>query len=365
MKKTFQLVVALIFLFGCKNTQSQNTIDFSSVNAFFKIANQLSENRLPLKSEWDSLFNTNGYSALSKSKTRNNQYKSLVLMAFYEKDYKKCANVLNITLRNDKSNLNQFFSKFVLNNYLDMKLNYKQLVNYAANYNFNQKMNLAQIQLKKFLKNPVDSLIVSPKLFFACFEPDGYSNEKGLVLDLNLCYRYSNEEFTSFMAHEMFHTYRSNFENSKFYQLNEFTKQIDKLQNEGIADLIDKKGNGYKSELIPEPLRNMYANVYSNTNKKLKELDLITTQYLDEKITKQKFNSLLKKYFVFGGHPNGLFMARLIVASNKKDELITRFYNPISFLKLYNEATKKKFHEAVFSDKFMIYLNDLEEKYFR
>ena len=355
----------LLLLINCSDNREEVSVDFSSVDAYFHLVDQLSESKMPSDSAWEGLFRTQGYKTLINDNNENKQlYRELIIITYYPPAFHKQDSILNVVLLEDFSNIQEYYSKFILTNLLDTKSNMNELAYFRKEFDFNKVSKESKSILKSFLPNPIDSLISVPKLNFACFEPDGYVRKYGIVLDLNKTYEQSNEELVGFFAHEMFHAYRTNFEKKDFMELNNFTRQIDGLMNEGIADLINKKDTTIEEDKLPEVIQNMYTNAFINTYSKLRELDSVTCSYLDGKISEKEFNDKMDGFFLFGGHPNGYYMTRLIAKCYMKPELIANFYNTPGFFRIYNQCAMNC-NEYVFSDRFMNYMIELENKYFR
>jgi len=362
LKIIFLMVGIMVATIG----NAQNKIDFSSVDEFFKLTNKLETGIEPTNEEWTQLLDTHGYycateanSPLVKKVVRR------MMNAAFNPNYKMLRDSISSLSNEEIMNNSEFFlSKRVLENYLDMKNHLWELKKFRDSAIFQTIKSDSKERLKTFLINPVDSLIKVPSINILCFDADGFSTEDGIILDLNLMYKLSYAGTVNFLAHEMFHTYRRNFVNQNFtYGLSEFTDQLNHLQDEGIADLIDKKENAWESPSMiagmPKPFLNKYAETYKNTPRILARLDSITCSFLDNKITKEQFADEMKNFFFLSGHPNGYYMSKLIKNAGFESDLKKTFYNPVAFIQLYNKVAKKR-GEYVFSKKFMDYIEKMQ-----
>ena len=187
---------------------------------------------------------------------------------------------------------------------------------------------------------------------------DALSFFDGIVWDCNLFYKQSEEERVNFLAHEMFHSYRRHFVNdSNSYLIN----VIYTWQNEGIADLIDKKDISELSSVfvrygLPESYVDSYNAIYKSTPQLIKELERVTLSFIGNEITEKEFNAKLSDFIQFGGHPNAYYMTTLIKNSGFEEELINTFTSPVDFMKLYNKSIEE---EYALSSEFMNYIESL------
>lgn len=156
----------------------------------------------------------------------------------------------------------------------------------------------------------------------------------------------------------MFHSYRRHFVNdSNSYLIN----VIYTWQNEGIADLIDKKDISELSSVfvrygLPESYVDSYNAIYKSTPQLIKELERVTLSFIGNEITEKEFNAKLSDFIQFGGHPNAYYMTTLIKNSGFEEELINTFTSPVDFMKLYNKSIEE---EYALSSEFMNYIESL------
>jgi hypothetical protein len=355
--------ISTSILYG--NYKKNKFFDFSSVDAFFKVEEMLSNNIMPAYWIWDDMFQTKGYQWFG-GQWSTGIIKEQMCNAFYKPDSGNINRILSLEIKKDLSNQGDLLSKITLMNFLEIKANMPELKKFRNSLN---RLNEEQIYekanqlLRDFLIIPIDSKIETPKVAFAFFEPDAYNKEKGILMDFNQVFMNGQDAFIRILSHEIYHAYRRKFENIKFIWLNDFTFQIDRLHNEGIADLLSKPSFDLKGSFLPQPVVDIYKDAFENTPKKLEKMDSIVVLYAAGKISISELNKNMADYFLFGGHPNGYYMTQLIIQQGLTEELKSSFYNPIAFLKLYNRAARAG-NDYVFSDEFISYLNSLEKMYF-
>nr|WP_319397660.1 DUF5700 domain-containing putative Zn-dependent protease [uncultured Carboxylicivirga sp.] len=360
-----RLLVILIALAVFKIGAGQ-TINISSVKYFYTVSENITSGKVISQNDWEKLFNTSGYSISAQSAVRKKVIKNMMLYAYSDKYITERDSVLKIDLLKNFSNNELFLSRLTLQNYLEMQKNDSALKEFLNNYDFKDLEISSTKRLKEFLYKPVDSLITFPSVNLLCYEPDAQSKPKGIVIDFNYFYKNDGNN-DDFLAHEMYHTYRRNFEKPEYIRYNNFTSQLNNIHNEGVADLIDKNqevSKHFDNLNIPDEIVDMYVDAYKNTPSKLKEFETIVLSFLHKEIDENTFNTKLKYFFQFGGHPNGFYMTSLIVKAGYKNELIKNFYNPHEFLILYNLAARK-LGDFVVSDEVVEYSAQIAKQYYR
>lgn len=369
MKKSITILMFLVGILS-QTTLAQNNEDFinlSSADQFFKISKVIASGKEPPENEWEALFETAGYKIKGTSDLSKSTIRNMAIFAFHPGYERQRDSILKISIVDNMSDNSKIFSKLTLINFLDMKSNFNALKEFRDTYDFSSLKEKSEERLKSFLKDPVDSLIVFPSINFLCQEADAQSKPKGIFIDFNLFYKQvPNDENVAFLAHEMLHTYRRHFENKKLVKSSNLMRQIDNLQNEGTADLIDKTLNSLTQKLItlgyPRSFVDLYHSTYDNTPDKLQVMDSLTCSFIHKEINEEEFNQQLKDFFILGGHPNGFYMTNVIKEAGLIDELITKFYSPVDFIKIYNHASREE-NTYVFSYEFIHYLEQLELKY--
>lgn len=364
MKRIFITLSFIGFLSQPIFAQSnRDEINLSSIDYFFKISEKLSSGIEPSEEEWKNLFETQGY----KISTRSDFVRKMATFTFRPEYQHQRDSILNISIADNMDDDSKVLSKLILINFMDMKNNWTELKDFRNSYDFNSIIEDSKQRLRSFLKDPVDSLIVFPSLSLLCQEADAQSKPQGIVIDFNLFFKQiPTNENINLLAHEMFHSHRKHFENKEFVRSNNLMRQIDKLQNEGIANMIDKTIHSILQKLIdlgyPESVVELYHSTYKSTPAKLQAMDSITCSFIHKEINEEEFNKQFRDFCLFGGHPNSLYMSDVIQKAGLKDVLIANFYRPVEFIKIYNEAARQE-GDYIFSDEFVHYLEESELKY--
>lgn len=364
MRKSFIILLAIVGLFFSNplSAQSNASIEYSSVDAFFSLTDKIAKGKEPTEKKWSELFDTQGYRKCIDETfdEREMLTREAMTLAYSpakaaERDY-----IMNTPIVDVIADGEALLLSVMLRNFLDMKEKQSIIKKQLRAMNVAELQLKARRRLKSFLVNPIDSLITPIPVSLLCMEPDALSLSAGIVWDCNLFFIQTEEERVDLLAHEMFHTYRRHFVEEK--RAAPLLKIIYNWHNEGIADLIDKKtlsdlSSAFSRYGLPESYVDTYNEIYQSTPQTVKELEKLTLSFLHNEITEKDFNSKLSGFFQYGGHPNGYYMTTLIKSAGFEKELIATFDSPVEFMKLYNRSVVK---EYVLGSEFMDYIEKIK-----
>lgn len=363
------ILLGLFLICVNRNISFAQTIDLTSVDEFFKVASTLKEGKMISDEQWADFDNSTGYKkyADSKNKFVINTIKASIAMAFGNKEPDVKDSVLNFSKEEISKNRELMFQKRILTNYFDMKGSYDAVKSFRENYNFNAFVENSKQRLFTFLGRAVDTSFTFKTVYFACMDADGNNAEDAIYLDLNLIYKMTDEQRINFLAHEYFHNYREKFENHAFNHKCDLNFGIDMLQNEGIADLIDKT-DGYKNyytNVIQESeLKEVMINLYNQAPKDLEKLQQVILKYAKNELSENETIDEWIEIVKFNGHAIGFYMANQIVIAGYENEMRETFFNPFAFFALYNKAAKT-LNAFQLSDEFMDYLRSITKEYYQ
>ena len=233
--KNILLIILLISNYSISVAQD---VDLTSVDEFFKVTSTLKAGKEISQKQWEQFDSSSTYAIFSQNKNKKiiHVIKSSIQKVFGNK-------VTNEEIPNDKTGL---LEKLVLTNYQDINNNYLSIKSFRDNYDFNTLLMKAKQRLNSFLCcDTLDSSIKWKPVYFFFLSADGKDMDNALFIDFNLIYKLTEQQRIDFLAHEFFHNYRTHFENHEFNYANDINFMLDMIQNEGIADQIDKY-MGYK-----------------------------------------------------------------------------------------------------------------------
>jgi len=361
--------IGLLFLCANINLSIAQTIDFSSVDEFFKVTSTLKEGKIISMEQWKAFESSCCYEKYAKRKDQFviNSIRNTMNIVFGNDALAMKDSILSITQEEMRKDPKKMFQKGILNNYLSINKNYESIKSFRDNYDFNALVEKAKQRLSSFLGLSIDSITKLKPVYFLFVTADGKNNEDAIYVDFNLIYKKTEKQRIDFLAHEFFHNYREKLENHNFNYKNYMNHCIDMIQNEGTADLIDKT-EGYRkyftdSEESPE-ITEIWENLYNQAQNDIKRLQNLILKYSKNEISEDDMGNELDDILRFNGHPIGFFMAGHIVSAGYKNELLASFYNPYEFFNLYNKAAKE--HNIFqLSNEFMDYLKGLTKEYYR
>lgn len=362
------LLTGILILLANIGISTAQTVDLSSVDAFFKVTETLIEGKEIPAEQWKDFDNSRGYRAFAEreNKTLINIIKSSVNLAFGQGSVAGKDSILSISQEEMNSNTELLLKKLILVNYLDVKDNYDSIKAFRENYDLNALVERAKQRLSLFLGKPLDPAFELKPVYFLFIDADGGNREDALYIDFNLIYKQTEAQRVNFLAHEFFHNYRENFENHDFNYKSDLNHCIDLIQNEGIADLIDKtEGYGKYFAAVGElpGMTETWVRLYNQAESDLERFHQLIWKYLKDGISEKEMVDELIEILKFNGHPVGFFMANHIAGAGYKNEMLNTFYNPYAFFSLYNRAAEE-LNLFQLSTEFMDYLKSLTRDYY-
>lgn len=319
-------------------------VDLSSVDAFLTVATALEAGEEVGDARWKVFDSSAAYRGFA---TRNDpaiihSIKTSLAMAFGQQQPGEKDKILAITPDEIGHNTNLLLKKSILTNYLDARDHLDSLRHFRGHYPFDRLADRAMQKLWTFLDRAPDTSFTPKPVYLLFISADGKNKEEALFVDFNLLYKLNEEQRINFLAHEIFHSYREKFENHEFNFKNYLNHCLDAIQNEGIADLIDKAG-GYRqffSQAGETPqMVETWVGLYQQAPDDLPRPQQVILQFAQGTIHELEMEKTLDDVVRFNGHPIGFYMANQIVEAGLKAELMKTFYNPYEFYCLYNRGT--------------------------
>lgn len=344
-------------------------INLTSVDEFFRITPTLRQGKKINKEQWQQFDNSSGYAIFSRNQNKFiiNTIKSSIYMVFGNENKATKDSILNIPEEEISKDKIKMLKKLILTNYQDINEHYSSIKSFRDNYNFDSLRAKTVQRLSSFLCcDTLNSAIKLKPIYFSFLSSDGKDMEDALYIDFNLIYNMTEQQRINFLAHEFFHNYRSHFENHEFNYKEDLNFMLDMIQNEGIADQIDKY-MGYKkyySDIFKSPeLAKIFTTLYDKAEDDIKQLQTIIVQYSKNDIDKKTMIDKLLEVYKYNGHAIGFYMSNQIIKAGFKNEMIKSFYNPYEFYRLYNLAAYKN-KTFILSDDFMFFLKSITKDHY-
>lgn len=343
MKPYLKLTIIILF-WGLHFGVSAQYEDFkqkiftTSAEAFLSLGEDIHSGKATTEQDWEKLFSTVGYTKYlnnPKGEMIRRELQEAMLLAFDPKRIAEADSILKhpATITNMPLVLRQNICLFARKR--------EEADSFLKHTDFLALLYRANEKTKKYLPERAwSSKPVLNDLFLIATIPDASVRDHAIFLDLNLALSMQEEELVDLFAHEFFHNYRE-----MAYQGSSgdsFLNAFDLFQNEGIADLIDKKRNDDKiMQFFGDEFVKTYREELANAPNTLARIDSLSIAF-DPNTSQEGEYKPLADLVLFGGHPVGYYMASLIQEQGYMEELIDSYDNPVAFAMLYNQAARKK-----------------------
>lgn len=358
-KEVFFGLFALLVL----KTSFAQIVDLTSVDEFFKVTSTIKEGKEVTIEQWKDFDNSTGYKEYAQrdDKTYIDAIKTSINIAFGNESIEERDSILGISKEEMSNNTLLLLKKQILINYMDVNEHFDSVRSFRCIYDFSTLVEKSKQRLSSFLGIPIDSTISLKPVYFFFILADGAAKEDAIYIDFNLFYKQSEAQRINFLAHEYFHDFREKFENHDFNYKCDLNYMLDMIQNEGIADMIDKSdgyeqyftGIGETSEMVE-----IWVQLYNQAQTDLEKLQTAVVRYSKDEISENEMIDEILEICKFNGHSIGFFMANQIVKAGYEKEMLLTFYNPYAFYNLYNQAAKD-LNLFQLSDEFMKYFSDI------
>lgn len=355
----------IIILFIIPNLLKAQSVDLSSVDAFFDVTSSLKSGKEISNEQWSKFDSSTVYKQYSNREDKFiiNTIKESIQLVFGESETSKTDSILYISKEEMMQSKELLVKKLFEDNYININNHYEDILLFRNSYDFEDLVYKSKLKLSSFLGHPIDSLTGLKPLHFFFASADAADSEDAISADLNLIYRQTEEQRIELIAHEYFHNYRERFENHDFNYKCDLNYMIDMIQNEGIADMIDKTEGYekyYSNDFYESDLSTIMVELYNSAEKDLQRFHDLVIEYSQNKTSKDSMVDGIIEIVKFNGHPIGFYMANKIVNAGYRKQMIETFFDPFEFYKLYNMAANKS-NSFQLSDGFMEFIFEREK----
>lgn len=190
---------------------------------------------------------------------------------------------------------------------------------------------------------------------------DAHIESEWMVFTLIAAYFHDANRMGAMGGHELHHVLRPHLVFEVEDQDKVVISLLQKVLNEGSADLTDKVYEGKNAVKLLEYQRETGLEFITDGAKVIKNIDsLLSVQPLDR--SSLKMNKLIN-YWNTSGHVPGFYMSNIIEKGGYKKELIKHVYDPFEFVYLYDKASRKNKNAYVLSSNTMNLVRELDKKY--
>ncbi len=365
MKVTLSAVFLLSCFIGNAQDHPQRKSSATSALATIDLIRSVQKGEKLTDADWEKLFSTDGFKCYferTAAKGEKQMIKNAIILCFDKTKQSERDSLLALPLGEVDSRV---YNLMVVHNFYKLSTRLDEVEEFLKNTDFESMMDKAQDVVKTFLPPEAGEAEINPfNLYLIATLGEAKVSGSFVFMDMNYAKDLSDSNTINLLAHEYHHNYRG-IGLAKMFESNPPAQDIllvalNEIHREGTADLIDKPSSPMEEMDYPASLINAYLQDLKNTPAKLKQIDLITQNYLEEQTdeTKKAYNEI-GSMIKFGGHSNGYYMATLIKNQLGIEPIIKTYADIQSFIKLYNEAAKKAGNEYVFSDIFINHVDRL------
>lgn len=377
---------------GCTSPSDTSSAEPTSafvtegVDRFWQVVDILERDESPTDAEWDTLFAAPGYAYYFTEENHSQaEFKELMRLVFMPSEADALRDSLANGGRQLRPDLRPLHAFLAARNHRDdleafqETLVEQRIVPAAAEQ-------AAELLPEGALRDASGAWDV-PSIRASIYSLDGRGPGGFVVVDLLLMYLMGEQGTTRFVSHEFHHAGRMSTIDPQAHQDDPrygVLWTLDRVQSEGIADLIDKP---YFIDELQEPLPDAAVDgmawsravlsVFIQRQMADVEATPSTLQHVDSLLVQagradadgraddlQQHANAIRRSIPNNGHPNGFFMASLIQDTLGTERMAATANDPFAFVRLYNEAARQSDGKAApLSDEAMEYLTRLETEY--
>jgi hypothetical protein len=342
----------LFFLFCIHRLGNAQTVNIEAATRYWELTDALRQDKPLTDAAWQELL------ALPANKI----YVPGVFPEEALKRYRKAIEVVYMPRHDSllQAKLQAKVWYYVLvNDYKQRETMFKQYVQEVA-----QKPSYLETMYTyayQYLPKRAHTKVTDLHLYYTALGNDASSRDEGIVFSLNSAIEWNKPKPGILEAHEMHHQLRPR---PNFSSAPEPDKPIlwalDAVQNEGVADLIDKK------PLVQSPdSADIQSWLLAPAPAVIQRLDSVLqvgAKMGSAALPVRKFYQRL--YNGTAGHLPGFYMASIIEKQGYTPQMLATIDNPMAFFALYQRAASKdKTRPPLFAKASMAYLKKLEKNY--
>lgn len=349
-------------------------VDLSGLDAFWTVADTLAAGRSVADAGWEMLFSTPGYRMLSERYPLRYPIVQAMKLTF---DPRRTAE------RESVEGSSVWMRPRMIRHFRRVRAHRDTLRTYRRDLAADDSlMQDAMALLRPHVPAAALTDRYPPLVAFVLFLDDGYASPDVVAIDLWMAQTMGRDALARFIAHELFHAYRSAIARPRTDRDNGYVTMLvgalEQLENEGIADRIDKpalleamgsdRGTSpderrasaaSRSGMLRQYVRD-YRAAYARAPETVRTLDrhlarLEERQRLDPGTVRE-----VQRAIPMGGHPTGAFMADVIAEIRGEETLRGTVGDVFAFLHTYHDAARHHAAAPALSEKTLAMLDRLD-----
>lgn len=332
-------------------------VDLAGLRAFLGIAEDLMAEREPTEQAWLALEKSPGYAALLREEFPKAHFRQAFRLAFRPSRQSE----LRASLQ---SRAIPYLAHYV---HSRDQLELIRPMASGTNPADRELVRRAASAAEEYLPTP-SRLRSPPPVAIVVFAPDGRGYDP-IVVDALFMLEMNGVTLQRFLAHEFHHYYR-NLMMPKLRPncLCETDAQVlwalDQLQAEGVADQLSVRPDIEAGDPPPTHL-DSYRAWMLETPSRLMHLQALVLEVDRSGGNVEYLKKRLREILPQSGHPNGYYMANVILDVFGKERLLAHVADPFAFIYDYQAAVKldsARRGEYIFSNAFEDYLGKLQAR---
>ncbi len=332
------------------------SIDDSTCWEYFEITQKLRNNEPLGKDVWNSFLSDPAIQVYLKDQGVDSayieNYRQIMEIVYMPKN----ENVLNERLKDQNKN----WWTYIVNEY---RLHEEEMKSYLQNLEKEKDdyFKIAYSYSYQMLPKVYRKTAPGYKVTIIPVHNDAHIENEWMVFSLMASYFSDLNKYGILAGHEFHHVLRPRMLFETEEQDKVVVALLQRILNEGSADLIDKPYEGENATQLLEFQRGYPESFIQEGKKIIQHIDsLLSSNELD--FSKLTLGMLLDTWNT-SGHIPGYYMANIIDKNGFKEELIAHIEDPFEFVYLYVKAAKKDREAYRLSDKTINLIKSIDQKY--
>lgn len=349
-------IIFTLFTFLSSQMVYSQTFDDTSCWEYFKITQDLKNNKPLDKKTWNQFLKNDAIQVYLKDQGVDSayidNYRKNMEIAYMPKNNALLQEKLKDPMKN--------WWLYIVNEY---KVNEDQMKKYLTEIKKDPKSYFEtcyqytyQMLPKKYQKKaPNYKVTIIP------IHNDAHIESSWMMYSLMAAYFHDANKMGAMGGHEFHHVLRPQLMFEVENQDAVIVNLLQKILNEGSADLTDKIYEGKDAVKLLEFQRETRAEFIADGAKVIKNIDsLLSVKPLNRSAL--KMNKLINIGNT-SGHVPGCYMSDIIYKAGYKKELVKHIEDPFQFIYLYDKASKKDKNAYVLSSTTVDLVRELDKKY--
>lgn len=349
-------IIFTLFAFLSSQIVYSQTFDDTSCWEYFKITQDLKNNKPLDKKTWNQFLKNEAIQVYLNDQgvdsTYIDNYRKYMEIVYMPKN----SALLQERLKDPMKN----WWLYIVNEY---KVNEDQMKKYLTDIKKDPKKYFETCYQYTYQMLPKKNQKTAPdfKVTIIPIHNDAHVRNGWMIFTLMAAYFHDDNKMGAMGGHEFHHVLRPQLVFDVEDQDAVIVSLLQKILNEGSADLTDKIYEGKDAVKLLPFQRGTREDFIADGAKVIKNIDsLLSVKPLDR--SKLKLNKLINIGNT-SGHVPGCYMSSIIEKGGYKKELIKHVEDPFEFVYLYDKASKKDKNAYVLSATTMDIVRELDKRY--